>query len=327
MNPISYNLRKFNENFKNLKATGKSYKYLPTLFDFIFCIVKYGASANDYFDYEFFDKKASAKEQFVCYKLKRKFFKTMNDVSKAPIFDNKAVFLKTFQSFIGRDFLDIEDATEAQFEQFVKKHPTFMVKNPIGSCGRGIYKKTVDDNTDLKELYDEFKKDNTVLEEIVVQHSQLNDLYPKCLNTIRIATVKINNEVQILGACLRCGNGSNDVDNFCNGGIAAKIDPESGVIISDAVSKAHQRFYKHPITGVIFHGFKIPYWDKAVDIVKKAMDVVEDVNYIGWDIAIRQDDVIIIEGNFEGMLFFQKLDNTGIKPQIEAIISETIGNR
>ncbi len=300
---------------------GGGYKYIPTLFDFLLSAVKYGASASDYFDYEFFDKSGAAKKKFACYGLKRKFFHTMNDYSKRHIFDNKTEFLDVFHKYAGREYLDVSSASEDQFVDFAHKHTVFMVKHPTGSCGKGIHKEKITSESDLSSIYNSLKKDKCLIEEVIVQHTEMSKLYPNCINTCRVAAIKVNGEIRILGACLRCGNGSDCIDNFCGGGVCAKIDPNTGTIISDAVNRLHQRFYKHPTTDVIFHGFVIPHWDMVIETVNNAMQAVDGVGYIGWDFAIRENDVVLIEGNFEGMFnVLQKPANKGILSEVESII-------
>ncbi len=321
MNPICYNLKKFNESFRDLKSVKGGYKYIPTLFDFLCSAVKYGASASDYFDYEFFNKSGANKKQFVCYSLKRKFFRMMNDYDKRYIFDNKIEFLKAFGEFIGRDWLDMANATENDFLKFARKHKTFIIKTQTGSCGSGVSKCCLDENSNLESLYVDFKSKKCLLEEVIVQHHTMSELYSECINSVRIGAIKSSDGIEMLGACVRCGNGSDCIDNFCGGGIVAKVDPTSGVVISDAVNRLHQRFYKHPQTEVMFHGFKIPHWDLVVSLITDAMNVVDGVRYIGWDVAIRENDVVLIEGNFEGMFnVLQKPADRGIRKELEAII-------
>ena len=53
------------------------------------------------------------------------------------------------------------------------------------------------------------------------------------------------------------------------------------------------------------------------NLVKRAAFVVPGVNYIGWDVAVRSDDTILIEGNFEGMFsLLQQPGEKGLKNKI-----------
>ena len=46
-----------------------------------------------------------------------------------------------------------------------------------------------------------------VLEELINQHPAMSVLHPESINTVRLATFKIQNEVYIVGAALRMGTG------------------------------------------------------------------------------------------------------------------------
>lgn len=314
MNKVLHQIKDFNESFAAMKEIG-DYKYLPTFFDFVGAMLKYGASASDYFGFEFYNRKDSARGQFVCWKLKKRFMHAINDYSKAHIFDNKVEFLREFDGFAGRRWLDVKASTPEQFEEFCKSNPEFIAKAQNLSCGKGIRKVTVGD--DVQALYEQLCEESALAEEIIVQHPEMSRLHPNAVNTIRVATVYIDGKMEILASALRCGRGSECVDNYRAGGFAAKVDPETGVVISDGSNFLNQRFYKHPETGVLFHGFQIPHWDKAIELLEKAVKVVPGVRYTGWDIAIRENDVVIVEGNFEGMFhILQQPGNMGIKDKV-----------
>ena len=42
---------------------------------------------------------------------------------------------------------------------------------------------------------------------------------------------------------------------------------------------------------------KIPMWDRVLEVVIEAAKKIPQVRYIGWDIAITNDGVELIEGN------------------------------
>lgn len=55
-------------------------------------------------------------------------------------------------------------------------------------------------------------------------------------------------------------------------------------------------------------GRKIPHWDEVVAISKRAAECLPEIRFIGWDVAIGEDGVQLIEGNhnpdYELMEFF-----------------------
>lgn len=319
MNPVGYQLQSFREEFKILQETRGGYNQFLVFCDYLGAALRYGASAADYFTYEFYDKRRRARQPFVCWRLKKKFMKIMNDYSKAHIFNNKVEFLDCFSKFIGREWLDVASVSFEEFVAFCWRHETFIAKPQNLSCGRGVRKVVAGENQE--KLYQQLKEEKALIEEIIVQHRTMQMLYPHAVNSIRLAAAYVDGQMIVLGAVLRCGSGGNCIDNHGAGGWALKIEPVSGIVVSDGCNIRRIRQCKHPDSGIIFHGFQIPHWDKVLQLVEEAGTIVPGVRYVGWDVAIREDDVVLIEGNFEGMFnVLQQPADQGIKEEVLRIL-------
>ena len=124
-------------------------------------------------------------------------------------------------------------------------------------------------------------------------------LSPSGLNTIRIFTqLNRNDEVEFLGARLRLTVDS-EVDNLAAGNLAAPIDINTGIVNGKAVysdiTKSDESL--HPITKQEIEGFKIPFWDKTIVMVKEAAKMHPQNRSIGWDVAITNNGPELLEGN------------------------------
>ena len=325
MNPIQaviIQTQSFGEHFNKVDKSLKLNRFF-TFCDYLVCAARYGSSASDYFDFEFYNKRHNARKEFFCYKLKNKLFHKINDYGKKKIFDDKVTFLKTFSDFIGREWFDTRVGTAEEFSAFCDRHPAFIAKPAAdGAGGRGVYK--VDTRgADRSELYRQLRADGMLAEELIEQHPKLKEIYGGSVNTIRVATVTINGKMNILAAAFRCGSGGGCVDNYSSGGMAVKVEPETGILISDARNGRHDRFVRHPDSGVMFHGFQIPHWDMVKEMLEKTVRVVPGVGYTGWDVAVRENDVILVEGNFEGMIhIIQQPADCGIRAGVEALMAQ-----
>ena len=119
----------------------------------------------------------------------------------------------------------------------------------------------------------------------------------------------------IIGASLRMGIYKN-TDNLSSGGITAKINVETGVIESDGVSfDITLPDYKvHPVSNMKIQGFRVPYWKEVRQLCVNATSKYGDNKSIGWDVAIKQDGPILIEGNHDwGARVWQMPAGTGLK--------------
>ena len=68
-------------------------------------------------------------------------------------------------------------------------------------------------------------------------------------------------------------------------------------------------------------GFEIPCYAQAVELVKRAALVVEQVKYVGWDVSISENGPVLVEGNvipgYDMCQNYHHLgdDKTGILPK------------
>lgn len=196
-------------------------------------------------------------------------------------------------------------------------HNKIFVKPNTGSYGKGIRIIEINNNTNLEELYDELKKEECIVEEVITQHTSLANFNPSSVNTLRLMTILgEDDKVKVLAACLRMGNGKKYADNFHHGGISALVDVKTGIVNSVGMDGNFHRYILHPRTGTKIVGFQIPSWDRVIQCVTKAARLLPSVRHIGWDIAILENgEPIIIEGNSKpGFYALQTPDQIGKWP-------------
>ena len=91
--------------------------------------------------------------------------------------------------------------------------------------------------------------------------------------------------------------------------------------MTDGLTKDGDIYERHPYSGKTFKGFQIPHWDEVLHVAESALKNVDSVNYAGWDLAIRENDVVIIEGNsspsFGGLQATALLRGLHLKPIYE----------
>ncbi|RHV38121.1 hypothetical protein DXB59_02550 [Ruminococcus sp. OM05-10BH] len=291
-------IKKYNLLMKTFISPNlKIYEKSAITIDFIWSVIRYGVGINDYFQYNFYRRKSIDRKSFIVARNRKYIIRTCNGAVKQADFDDKCRFNKIFNDFLGRKWLDLDKSSEEEFEKFVKENATFMTKIKDGSGGNGIEVISTNEKN-LSKLYKECKRKHVIVEELIHQHKEMGKFNPESVNTLRVITLVTSKEVKVMDAVFRCGNGEKCTDNFHHFGLAAIIDPETGIVVTPAVDKLNQKFYIHPRTKEQIIGFKIPYWEQIVDTVKKAAMVRKNIKFIGWDIAIKEDgNICIIEGN------------------------------
>ncbi len=281
------------------KVHEKCGKWKPLIFlDMVWCIVAYGAGYWDYLMFGFWDMTPAQKNTYLTRVRNKKVQTLMNDDAYSNEFDNKNIFNKRFARFLHRETLDAENCTFEEFQQFIQGKEVVFAKANKGSCGQGIEKLRPADfaNTEAMWAYVQ-EKGFGVLEELVVQHPDMAALHPASVNTMRIVTDVVGDQVHIAYIVVKMGNGA-FVDNSGQGGILCAVDPATGKITSPATDDFTEHVYEqHPVTGVSFRGYQLPMVQEAIALVKEAALEVPQIHHVGWDVAIGVDGPLIIEGN------------------------------
>ena len=266
---------------------------LDVLYYRVFC----GYNPEQYFRNEFYNFKREKCLTFLSIKNWKLLQQKCCDQEKRPLVDYKPLFNKNFSQFLKRDWVDMESCSKEDFLSFAEKHPESFCKVSDGLQGIGA--EQLDFRTQPAEAFwDEHKGEKIILEELIQQHHEMAEFNPSTVNTLRVVTfVCEDGTVKLLGAALRTGRAGQIADNFHHHGIASTIDVDTGIVICTGIDNQFVRYVKHPDSGKAFPGFKIPHWDLVVEEVKKAALVVPEAHYIGWDIAVREDDICFVEGN------------------------------
>lgn len=334
MNKIKYLIKRiFHMNFKSMfnkidgihKKTNRN-KILIFL-DMVYCGIKYQAGYMDYELFEMYNLNNEQRKTILTRGKNNAFVKLLNDKNSVYKFDNKVEFNKIFDKYLKRDWLDFNNSSKEDFNSFIKKHPSFMLKPVDGTCGHGIEK--IDAKKYKKdELYKYIRtKGNVVLEELIIQNKAIDKMYAGSVNTFRIVSVLKNDNVNVVVAYFRVGNGS-FVDNFNSGGMVVPINVKTGIIEYNAIDKSHNIYKCHPITKTKFIGFKIPEWNKIIKLVKEASKLVPEVKLVAWDICLSENGPVIVEGNhFPGHDLYQlpphRTNGIGVLPEFEKAIYGT----
>lgn len=326
--------RLFNISFKRMfdvinvvhKRSGKSRVYL--FFDIIYCSIKYLAGYTDYMVFYFENLSAKQRSTFITRGVNNEYIKKLNNRAYYENFDDKIKFNNIFKDYLKRDFLDLSHSSIDEFRNFCKTHEDFIVKPVSEQCGRGVEKITVRKDTNIEILYNKLINSNQILaEEYVIQNKDMNKLFPHSVNTIRLVTIRKNKKTTVIFRVIRIGNGNNVVDNYNHGGMYSLIS-EDGIITKPAIDKKGNIYDIHPVTNTKIVGFKIPYFEEALKMVKQASEVIEEVGYVGWDIAITENGPVMIEGNqLPGYDLYQSKihlndDSMGFKPLFDKVIYE-----
>ena len=279
------------------ERSGKSRLWL--LCDMLRCGVKYNAGYMDYKIAQMYRLNDEQKKTVITRGLSNTIVRRMNDKAYWYLFDDKATFNELFKDEVRRAWMKVTaQTTPEELKAFTDQHGDLFAKPLEGSSGQGVERFTKEhwegkEDEFLKELQ---RKGDCILEERVIQHHKMMELNPSSVNTIRIATLLGDKKQGIVYAFLRIGNGR-VMDNVDCGGMAARVDLDSGKLLTVGTDKQGNTFEKHPKTGVPIVGFEVPYFEEAKAMCLKAAQKVPQMRFVAWDVAVTEDGPVFIEGN------------------------------
>ncbi len=178
-----------------------------------------------------------------------------------------------------------------------------------GECADGVMlvetssgKVTADNKVYKKEEFVKSLKNNTyIVQDVVVQHDALKAFKTKSVNTIRIVTIKgKSGKIGVFSAFLRLSASAESfVDNRARGGLGIGIDLDTGKLMKYGLP--HDNFGSklevHPLSGITFEGYQLPYWKEVVELVVNAHKQFYKLQSIGWDVIITENGPTLLEGN------------------------------
>jgi hypothetical protein len=293
----------------------------PLINDMIYCLHRFGIPFNEYCWFGFKDKNTSSRKTYISDKLKYHYDQILNNEFVTALLTDKYRSYEAYREFYKRDVVacyTMED--KSKFLSFVKKNHLFIIK-PIAECkGRGIEILSLEASQYETFFNQRIAQGAFIAEELIKQGKELAQFHPQSINTLRISTFVVGEEVSIYSAMLRIGKGLSQVDNVRSGGLCASVDIKTGIVQHSAKEYASNMTYNfHPDTHVQIVGFQLPQWDNLIATVTAIAKKVKGTTLIGWDMAYTDEGWIMVEGNSNGSLASsQMVYNVGFKPYLFA---------
>lgn len=261
----------------------------------------------------------------------------MNNEKDRYLLDDKFETYKLLSQYYKRDMIFVKDSSDfSAFVEFVTKHPVCVVKPTDATYGQGVYKLTVNTESNLKDTFDSLfiKNNNTeretlvkskgvLLEELIIQDERLAVLHPNSVQCLRCNTLFIDDETNVIATSMKVGVGNQFVTSIGGGSLTIGINKETGIMDTNGFSEIFGmgEIAIHPDTKITFKGFSIPQWAELLSLVNKIAEKFPTIKYIAWDLALSNKGWCVIEGNYAGDFNTIQLPyKQGIKSKFEEIL-------
>ncbi|MBI5467598.1 MAG: hypothetical protein HY891_00570, partial [Deltaproteobacteria bacterium] len=149
--------------------------------------------------------------------------------------------------------------------------------------------------------------DQAIIEERVVQNSWMSGLSPLGLADIRVILCRDEPVMSMTRIPTKASNGK---ANLHQGAIGVGIDIATGRTVH--AIHGDRTITAHPDTGAPITGLSIPHWEKVLDVSRKIARAVP-LKYLGVDIALTEDGVVVLEINVRPGLQIQNANLRGLR--------------
>lgn len=217
-----------------------------------------------------------------------------------------------------------------------------MLKRTTGSYGLGMLSVTAREGTGYDHKGQERSVDwilehcrawpeAFMIQDHLAVHESLAPLMPGCaLGTFRVVTyLNASNTVDIPYAFVKIPLAGAINDNFhqgTTGNLLCGIDMCKGTLTEAWGKNGREAVISpilcHPDTGVAFRDWRIPFWSEILEMATKAAQSFKELRTVGWDIAVTQSGVFVLEGNWHYDPDGHQLTlNRGIRTEISRLFS------
>ncbi len=276
-------------------------EYDRVTLDMELCISVLGFVPEEYVSYHFWKKSIPERLEFVSDRIRVKVGRLLNSNKGIELLQNKYLTYQALKPLYGRTIRQMDaDGGYTAFAKALQESPVLAKKNNFQSLGKEVEIVEATNDADTHALYERIAQNGQyfILEDLIKQHPELKRLNPDSVNTIRIVTFMEREKAVVLDTFLRAGRKDSFVDNGGSGGIFVHVDPAKGITDSHGIDERGFVYESHPDHAYRFYGIRMPLWEKALEIAKKAAQTIPEARYVGWDIACTDDNRwIIVEGN------------------------------
>ena len=265
--------------------------------DIYFSEFNYRIDADEYFRYHFENLSPAGRKSYVGSIELTEGFHKIADPEESKILSNKYNTYNYLKKYYKRDAILVRDDRDLNaFREFFSDNSRFFVKPLSRYGGQGVLCYNRNANDTAENAFKEFTKNGAVIVEQPIEQAEgMAKFHPQSINTVRIVTARMKDEVKIVQSSVRLGMGDSVVDNGC---LSAAVDTEAGIIITPGRAAHGSGLHiTHPDTGIRILGSEIPEWENALNLAYELMNCFKKQRIVGWDFAYSVNGWVVVEAN------------------------------
>ena len=232
----------------------------------------------------------------------------------------------------------LRDGSSREFVAWLREYSAPVFCKPNDGCqGKSCYRVEWREeeaslylNGERQELQDALGvMAGHIVEPLIVQHQDLRQYSPNCVNPMRIRTLCVDGEVRYVSTYICIAPAGAYWSNGVSCGLMVGLD-ETGKCITDGFSEIpgmEGRYQLLPGTDIRLDEIIIPGVKEAIELAKAAHRTAPQVYAMGWDVAVTDKGPVIIEGNPRfGSCTYQAVSGRGERMYFEQEFKSRLGN-
>ena len=279
----------------------------------------HGTFYEEYKAFGFADKDEAERRTYLTDSVRNRISRKINSPEGNRLINNKWLAYMRLHEFYRREMFRLDGLPTAEVEDFAVRMGSMVVK-PESRCGGvGVELIAIDDSRMWATRLERIAESNgpCVVEGRIVQHEFMARFNPSSVNTIRYNTVCRHGRVQCFAAFLIAGRAGSFVNNGHQGGVLARVDTDTGQLVSDGCDKAGRRYDVHPDSGVPFKGQQLPQWQQLQAVTAEMARRLKGVTFVAWDMALTPEGWVLVEPNLGEFVAQQVCLGHGIRAEFE----------
>jgi hypothetical protein len=232
-----------------------------------------------------------------------------------PVPELRAIYANTSRGFPGRCLATAADLSEYLSGEMLLP---LYVKRAFGAYGRGNTVITGRDGSaltlgdgsrvgiaDFCRSLGDASGFGWLFQEALQSHSSIARICGDRVSGLRVHAFLGRDAVHIHRLVWKINSGRLESDNFTHGrsgNLLADIDTGTGEVtrVVSGVGRQQNSVEHHPATGARLIGFRLPFFDEALELVKRATLVFPGFICPGWDVALSSRGPVLLEVNAFG---------------------------
>jgi len=235
-------------------------------------------------------------------------YRNISDVKipKSYLINNSGIFYSS-----DREIISLENAKEV-----ISNIGEVIVKTTVdSSSGDAVRLCNFSEGIDLvtgeniQKMFNHFEK-NFIVQEKIIPNKEFKTVYPNSINTLRVVTYIIEDEIYHSPLSFRVGRGGNFVDNIHAGGLVVGLN-DNGMLKKFAFTEMQEKYEMHPDTNIKFEDYNLSKTNEIINLAKNMHKVTPHMRIISWDFTVNEkDEIVLLEINLLGQsVWFPQMVN------------------